>query len=101
MRETVLSVLEGESPQQRVVVVMRQFDGGGSELGLRRESWSENVGWYVQSCIDLSTDQITELRAVLGVVPTSRPRRYAMAAAGAAGDEPPVQCLQFPTHRAG
>lgn len=102
MRETILSVLEGDTPQQRIVVTLRHLDGGGNELALRRESWSENVGWFVQSCVELSSDQITDLRSVLGVVPTRRPRSLAFAAArGRAVDEQPLECLPFPAHRAG
>ncbi|WP_203545347.1 hypothetical protein [Candidatus Laterigemmans baculatus] len=101
MRETILTVLEGDTPQQRVVVVLRHLEGGRTELALRRESWSVNVGWFVQSSVELSADQISDLRSALGVVPTRRPRTLAFAAAGPQESEESLECIPFPAHRAG
>lgn len=100
MRETILSVLESDTPGKRVVVAMRQLSRGGSDLVLRHESWSENVGWFVQSCVELSGDQIGELRSVLGVVPTRRPKQRPFVDS-AAGHERSAACLSFAAHRAG
>lgn len=100
MRETILSVLESDAPAKRVVVVMRQHPAGGSDLVLRHESWSENVGWFVQSCIELSGDQISDLRSVLGVVPTGRPKQRRFLDSAAADDRS-AACLSFAAHRAG
>ena len=100
MRETILSVLESDTPGKRVVVVMRQFALGGSDLVLRHESWSEDIGWFVQSCVELAGDQIGELRSVLGVVPAGRPRQRRFAES-ASGDDRSATCLSFAAHRAG
>ncbi len=67
MRETVLSVLEGHDDQHRVVVALRQFMAGASQMVLRHESWSEDVGWFAQSTVHLSPDQVGGLRSALGV----------------------------------
>lgn len=102
MRDTILAILDSETPGKRVVVAMRQLALGGSELVLRHESWSENVGWFVQSCVGLSGDQIGELRSVLGVVPSGRPKQRPFAASGGpSGDCGAAACLPFPAHRAG
>ena len=67
MRETVLSILEGHDDQHRVVVALRRFMVGSSQMVLRHESWSEDVGWFAQSTVELSVDQVASLRAALGV----------------------------------
>ena len=66
MRETILSVLPGPDELQRLVVVHRFGSVQGSELVLRQESWSHDVGWFTQCVIPLSGEQIAGLRATLG-----------------------------------
>jgi hypothetical protein len=67
MRETILSVLGGHDDQHRVVVALRQFMVGSSQMILRHESWSEDVGWFAQSTVHLSPEQVGGLRSALGV----------------------------------
>jgi hypothetical protein len=74
MNETVLSVLPGVSANDRVMVVHRLTTGGVSELVLRKESWSEKVGWFDQGSVELSPDQVRDLRASLGSEPRYRVR---------------------------
>lgn len=74
MNESILSVLNSEGDQGRVVLVHRQRFGS-SELVLRRESFSEAIGWFEQSSIELSPGQLGQLKQALGVLPSrSQPR---------------------------
>ncbi len=71
MRETILSVLPGQSDQQRVTISLRQIPVGQfavrtSQMVMRHETWSEDVGWFAQSTIELTSGQVGELRSVLG-----------------------------------
>lgn len=95
MSETILSVLQSDGDVDRVVLVLRQAFGH-SQIVLRRESFSEDVGWFPQSTIELSPDQLGQLKQALGVLPAakSRPALSSGAAAcsrsGAAPNKRPV-----------
>lgn len=79
MNESILSVLQSDDDQGRVVLVHR-FAFGKSELLLRRESFSEDIGWFEQSAIELSSGQIGQLKQALAVVPTAKARPVRSAA---------------------
>lgn len=87
MNESILSVLQCDGDQGRVVLVHR-LAFGQSELLLRRESFSEDIGWFEQSTIELSSGQVGQLKQALAVLPTSkaRPGRPAAAARGTSGN---------------
>lgn len=72
-QEIVLSILPGDSDRHRVVLLHRASFGNSAVL-LRRESFSEAVGWFEQSSIELSPDQVGHLKQALGSVPMSRAR---------------------------
>ena len=50
----------------------------GSHLVLRQESFSDDIGWFVQSRIDIEPEQVAALRATLSSnqirLPTHRAR---------------------------
>ncbi len=71
MDETILSVLEGEDELSRVVLVHRR-GFGASGVVLRRESYSEAIGWFEQSSVEMSPDQVGQLKQALGTVPMSK-----------------------------
>jgi hypothetical protein len=73
MNESILSVLQCDGDQGRVVLVHRQ-SFGNSEVILRRESFSEDVGWFEQSRIELSPGQLSQLKQALGVLPATKAR---------------------------
>lgn len=73
MNESILSVLQCDGDQGRVVLVHR-FAFGKSEMLLRRESFSEDIGWFEQSTIELSSGQLGQLKQALAVLPTSKSR---------------------------
>lgn len=68
---TLLTILPGENPSQRVAVMVVGKNGG---IELQHQSWGVGVGWFTQSSVTLDPVQATLLRQSLGV-PNSRPRR--------------------------
>ncbi len=101
--ETILSILPGQSEDVRTVVALRHC-GADTLIEMRQESFSQAVGWFVQSRIELSGEQVSGLRQTLGMVPhrVARPSRVAathrMAPQGrdAAGDTQHPATLAFP-----
>lgn len=90
-RETILSVLPGPTDQTttRAVVALRHT-GDDTAIELRQESFSPAVGWFVQSRLDLSAEQVAGLRQTLGCVP-------AMCRKQNGGCESRPATLAFPT----
>jgi len=89
MNESILSVLQCDGDQGRVVLVHR-FAFGKSEMLLRRESFSEDIGWFEQSTIELSSGQVGQLKQALAVLPTSKARsirRWPAAATPSTGSD--------------
>jgi hypothetical protein len=82
-RETVLNELPGDRVDQRLLVVhVVESSTLASAIELRQQSWAEGLGWYTQSTVRLSPEQLSGLRSVLGNV-TAPPaaRRRSMDAA--------------------
>ncbi len=98
MNETILSVLQCDGDQGRVVLVHR-FAFGKSEMLLRRESFSEDIGWFEQSTIELSSGQVGQLKQALSVLPTSKSRSHrpwqAAATQATSGDTAASQPTRF------
>ena len=63
--EIILGVLPGGTPGSRTTVVLRH-DAAGTAVRLRSESFSGDVGWFVQGCVDLPGEQLAGLRNLLG-----------------------------------
>jgi hypothetical protein len=74
MDETILSVLQGDDELSRIVLVHRR-GFGASGVVLRRESYSEAIGWFEQSAVEMSPDQVGQLKQALGTVPMSKAKR--------------------------
>ena len=64
-KEVVLAVVEGDSPGQRLVFATKT---GASErpILLRQESYSPDVGWFTQSCIEMTRQEMVLLRNAMG-----------------------------------
>lgn len=75
MHDVTLAVLSEEGNDQRVVLVHRQTFGGQRVI-LRRESFSEAVGWFEQSSVDISPNQVGQLKQALGLLPGSKVRPF-------------------------
>ena len=65
MSETILNVVPGNDESSRLVVALERF-AGESRVVLRQESYSDDVGWFVQSRVDMDPDQVQGLRMALG-----------------------------------
>jgi hypothetical protein len=74
MDETILSVLQGDNELSRIVLVHRH-GFGASGVVLRRESYSDAIGWFEQSAVEMSPDQVGQLKQALGSVPMSKAKR--------------------------
>lgn len=75
---TLLTILPGQTSDQRVAVLLVQGEQHGLEL--QHQSWGEGVGWYVQSTVPLDSEQTAQLRQLLRG--SAEPRRRTGAAAG-------------------
>lgn len=61
--ETLLQVLCSESPTSRVSLWLCRCEfSGESRLRMRQESYSDNVGWFTQTHVDLTPDQWSQLK---------------------------------------
>ncbi len=81
MLDVILSTLSGDTATERVVLIHRKSFGGQTVI-LRRESYSDDVGWFEQSSIELSPGQVGQLKQAIGVLPMSRVQSPASPAAG-------------------
>ena len=82
---TILAVLPGAGPHQRLQVALSQDRGGKLTIDLRDQHYAEGIGWFDQRSLALEPAQFRQLQAVLGLkgVPLDEP------------DEPPAT-LPFP-----
>ena len=60
--EQILQVLPAHCDNERLVIVLSSKDGH-SELVLRQESHSDDVGWFVQSRVVIQPEQFAGLKA--------------------------------------
>jgi hypothetical protein len=63
--ETVLSTLPS-SETERLLVVLVQAAGHSSRMELRQQSFSNGIGWFTQSTVQLQPAQVAALRNALG-----------------------------------
>ena len=66
-RESVLGVLPGVCPSSRTVVVTVTSLCGHASLRLQTESYSDDMGWFPQSSVELSADQLAALRPLMAI----------------------------------
>ena len=64
--ETVLNVFPTHDERHRLVVAVEQQEDATSRLVLRQETFSDDVGWFVQSRIAVEPEQLQGLRSSLG-----------------------------------
>jgi hypothetical protein len=63
--ETILNVFPSNDQDQRLVIALETDEGASGRLVLRQESFSEDVGWFVQSRIAVEAEQIAGLKMSL------------------------------------
>ena len=64
-KETILNVFPTRDDRHRLVVAIEQEDGSSSHLVLRQETFSDDIGWFVQSRINVEPEQIAGLKMSL------------------------------------
>jgi hypothetical protein len=84
MNDVILAVLSDERDDERVVLVHRR-EFGNHQILLRRESFSDDVGWFEQSSVAISPDQVGQLKQALGLLPGNRLRGPNRLTAGSRG----------------
>lgn len=63
--ETILNVFPSNDPLERLVIALEQPEGDASRIVLRQESFSDDVGWFVQSRVVVEAEQIAGLKMTL------------------------------------
>ncbi len=64
-KETILNVFPSSDECHRLVVAVEQEDDSSSRLVLRQETYSDDVGWFVQSRVAIEPEQIPGLKMSL------------------------------------
>jgi hypothetical protein len=90
-QETVLSTIPA-SESERLLVVLVQSPDVGSRMELRQQSFSNGIGWFTQSSVQLEAGQVAALRNALGTSGQrpARPLPREFAKISAAAWEPRV-----------
>ncbi len=88
MSDVLLTVLPGHDPNKRVAVMMHR-EKQESTIQLCQQTFSEAVGWFTQSSVELTPEQLSGLKNSLGGMPRSARNRR--------GDAPAARTiLAFP-----
>ncbi len=64
--QTVLAVLPGHGPHQRLRVALVRGANGRRMIELREQHYAEGIGWFDQRTLSLDPRQFKQLRAILG-----------------------------------
>jgi len=64
---TVLAVLPGSGPYERLQVGLAPTDDGRFMIDLREQHYAEGIGWFDQRTLALEPAQFKQLQAVLGL----------------------------------
>lgn len=60
----ILDVLPSDQPHQRLMI-LRECKEGSDQLVLQQESFSKDVGWFTQSRVCITQDQLCGLKVLL------------------------------------
>lgn len=72
--ETILAELPGNSDTERVLLVHKiQGPHRQTEMELRQQSWAPGIGWFTQSSVHLTPQQMGALRMTMGHAGPSKP----------------------------
>ena len=64
---TVLGMLPGTAPHQRLQVALMQRSDGRLSIDLREQHHADGIGWYDQRALELDPRQFRQLQALLGL----------------------------------
>jgi hypothetical protein len=62
-----LATLSSDHADERIQVVLDRGPSGVSTISLVQQSWSESLGWYTQQVMNLTPEQVVQLRSALGM----------------------------------
>ncbi|MEE2937242.1 MAG: hypothetical protein VYA84_14750 [Planctomycetota bacterium] len=65
-QETIVNVFPSSDENRRLVIAVEQSAKSASRLVLRQETFSSDVGWFVQSQVAIEPDQVPVLKMSLG-----------------------------------
>ena len=63
--ERILDVFPAADENHRLVIAVAEISEGESRYVLRQETFSSDVGWFVQSRISIEPEQMAGLKAAL------------------------------------
>ena len=95
--ELEIATIPGDETMSRVVICLKTT-AQKSVFALQQQSFSQNVGWFVQSEIELSRQQLASVYSALGFV-GGKNREAAWQAADASepsSADVEIAILQFP-----
>lgn len=70
--ETILNVFPAADDLHRLVIAVQQENGqASSRLVLRQETYADDVGWFVQSCVAIEPEQVAGLKMALSTQATT------------------------------
>lgn len=62
---TTLAIVQGEDPNSRFIFAMKS-EQAERPIVFRQESFSEDVGWFVQNEMEMTRSEMLSLRSALG-----------------------------------
>ena len=72
LQRAALPNLQGSVDLHRLVIAVQQEHGqASSRLVLRQETYADDVGWFVQSCVAIEPEQVAGLKMALSTQPTA------------------------------
>jgi hypothetical protein len=97
----LLATLDSDHADERIQVVLNRRPDGASTVSLVQQSWAESLGWYTQKAMDLSPEQVRQLRSALGTPTAGKVTTHISPDRPAVSIPHPV-CVPFvtPTRRA-
>lgn len=62
----VLANIGSVRENERLQLVLHHHEDGSSTISLLQQSWTEGVGWFTQSDVEMQPEQVAALRQALG-----------------------------------
>src|SRR5438552_3592314 len=97
----LLATLDSDHADERIQVVLNRKPYGVSTVSLVQQSLAESLGWYTKKAMDLSPEQVRQLRSALGTPTAGKVTSHVLPDRPAVSIPHPV-CVPFaaPTRRA-
>jgi hypothetical protein len=93
-QEFVLAHLPGDSQGGRVEIALH-VDANVSCVILRQQSWANGIGWFNQSSVTLSSEQVKHLQRALGSNSRALSNRFSSPRSACEGPQAP-SVIPFP-----